>query len=134
MADRILFLRNHPLPEVQEVAQTLLDAVLEKYPNSFSAKTYKETEDYVSKQAEKYYYHDTETTDLSLYHNGINLKELEKHRETIESRPNAKTEFPTWIDNIGTCTYRYLLDFGSFRDVQRHRAPFQRMPLLTTEL
>lgn len=52
----------------------------------------------------------------------------------IESRPNEKTELPAFLDSIGTLTYEYQLDFGSFRDVQRHRAPFQRMPLLTTDL
>lgn len=29
--------------------------------------------------------------------------------------------------------FEFLLDFGSFRDVQRHRAVVQRMPLLTTK-
>ncbi len=30
--------------------------------------------------------------------------------------------------------FQFQLDFGSFRDVQRHRSTFQRMPLLTDEL
>lgn len=29
--------------------------------------------------------------------------------------------------------FEFLLDFGSFRDVQRHRAVIQRMPLVTTK-
>jgi hypothetical protein len=35
------------------------------------------------------------------------------------------------IAECGMISYEFLLDFGSFRDFQRHRAIIQRMPLLT---
>jgi hypothetical protein len=38
---------------------------------------------------------------------------------------------PNTISECGVVGYEFLLDFGSFRDLQRHRAVAQRMPLLT---
>lgn len=134
VADRISHLRHHPLPEIQEVASTLLEAVLERFPNSFSTKTYEETEAYLEQVKSEYYFHTPLEWDLHLVDNHINEEKLAEHMDIINSRPNNKTELPTYIDNIGTLTFQYLLDFGSFRDVQRHRAPYQRMPLLTSEL
>jgi hypothetical protein len=34
--------------------------------------------------------------------------------------------------DLGLVTFKFLLDFGSFRDIQRHRNGICRMPLLTT--
>src|SRR5690606_32724151 len=45
----------------------------------------------------------------------------------------AKTELPRRIAECGTVRFDFLLDFGSFRDLQRQRSVTQRMPLLTTE-
>ena len=42
-----------------------------------------------------------------------------------------KTELPMAIAECGVVAYEFLLDFGSYRDLQRHRAIVQRMPLLT---
>lgn len=134
VADRILQLRHHPLPEIQEVAETLLEAVLERFPNSFSTKTYEETEAYLASAKSNYYFHKHLEWDLYITANNIDQDKLTKYKDIINSRPNNKTELPTYLDNIGTMTFQYLLDFGSFRDVQRHRAPYQRMPLLTDEL
>ena len=51
----------------------------------------------------------------------------------MEKRP-AKTELPKYLAEAGTLEFEFLLDFGSFRDLQRHRSVAQRMPLLTDEL
>jgi len=134
VADRIIQLRHHPLEEVNEIAETLLQAMLEKYPNSFSDKTYEETEAYLESTKSEYYFHSAIKWDLELVSANLDAEKLNKSLDIINTRPNNKTELPTYIDNIGTLTFQYLLDFGSFRDVQRHRAPFQRMPLLTSEL
>ena len=135
VADRITTLRHHPLKEVQEIANTLLEAVLEKYPNSFSEKTYEDTENYLENYyPTEYYYHNPGCPNFGLSHNGLDMKRLRKTKNILNSRPNNKTELPTFLDSLGTISFEYLLDFGSFRDIQRHRAPYQRMPLLTTEI
>ncbi len=40
-------------------------------------------------------------------------------------------ELPKVIGECGTMNIRFLLDYGSFRDIQRQRSVIQRMPLLT---
>lgn len=134
IADRILVLRHHPLKEVQEVALAIEQAVLEKYPNSFSDKRYDASEEYVDLMQKHYYKNDTQSKYFSINYDAIDKKQLAELLPIINARPNGKTELPTYIDNVGVISFNYTLDFGSFRDVQRHRAPYQRMPLLTTDL
>ncbi|KKP83949.1 MAG: hypothetical protein UR82_C0015G0001, partial [Candidatus Moranbacteria bacterium GW2011_GWF1_35_5] len=76
-----------------------------------------------------YYYVNNEAKDFALLKNGIDLNDLEKYKELIQNRP-FKTELPPMVAECGMIQYEFLLDFGSFRDLQRHRAIVQRMPLL----
>lgn len=81
--------------------------------------------------SQDYYYHDKNCPDFKLADNSINTKLLPK--KILERRP-AKTELPKHLAEAGTLQFEFLLDFGSFRDLQRHRALIQRMPLLTAEI
>ncbi|MDP2628429.1 MAG: FAD-dependent thymidylate synthase [Nanoarchaeota archaeon] len=133
-ADKILFLRHHPLQEVRNVAKGLEQALKKHYPNSFTHKRYEKTENYQDIIANHYLYHDLNSpkepvVDLSK----IDLKELSEYQELFSKRPE-KTELPKYLSQIGTIDARFQLDFGSFRDIQRHRAIIQRMPLLTSDL
>ena len=40
---------------------------------------------------------------------------------------------PKKLGHLGSVTFECLLDFGSYRDLQRQRAVVQQMPLLSTE-
>lgn len=131
--DRIVELRHHPLPEVRAIAAALEEALLKSYPNSFSDKRYETTEAYKATAAQHYYYHDPKCTDLELTRDGIDHAALARYQEMIAARP-AKTELPKWLGVYGEAAFTFTLDFGSFRDLQRHRAVTQRMPLLTSEL
>jgi hypothetical protein len=51
----------------------------------------------------------------------------------LSTRPKGAA-VPRHLAELGTVTSVFLLDYGSYRDVQRHRHGFQRFPLLTTEL
>ncbi|PIN75951.1 hypothetical protein COV17_03440 [Candidatus Woesearchaeota archaeon CG10_big_fil_rev_8_21_14_0_10_36_11] len=132
--DRLLFLRHHPLQEVRTVAETLEEALREQHPNSFPTKRYPEQEAYQELIAEDYYYHcprqGLETTITTT----IDKNELWNHAKKLLTTRPEKTELPKYLAELGTLTTHYTLDFGSFRDIQRHRAVQQRMPLLTTEL
>lgn len=134
-ADRILQLRHHPLEEVQEIAHVLEDGLIARYPNSFDTnkKRYETTEDYVAKTMKQYYYHDTNCPDLAMVHDGVARESLVTYKDLLATRP-VKTELPKWLGAYGEVAFSYQLDFGSFRDIQRHRAVTQRMPLLTAEL
>lgn len=129
-ADRIMILRHHPLPEVREVADTIEKALLIAYPNSFSDKRYDATETYLEKTEEKYAYFDEEGALDFAFIDSVNHERLAEYREALASRP-PKIELPYAVRDAGSAEFRFLLDFGSFRDIQRHRAVSLRMPLLT---
>ena len=59
-------------------------------------------------------------------------KELNTYKDAIKKRPQ-KTHLPLFLAELGNVTFDFLIDFDSFRDVQRHRNGVCRMPLLTTK-
>jgi len=134
-ADRVGQLRHHPLAEVREIANVLEDALIAVYPNSFNVekKRYEATEHYIEETMKAYYYHNAASPDLALVHNGIDTTGLAPYQSLLANRP-AKTELPKWIGCYGEAAFAFTLDFGSFRDIQRHRGVTQRMPLLTAEI
>ena len=141
IADRLVFLRNHPLEEVRILAQGIQDAVSEMYPNSFGQKRYEQTESFVSQYMAQDYFvdsqYDSKVNDLdkvNCINDGINTSMLPLSLlELLKNRP-AKTEIPKSIGVCGTSTFQFSLDFGSWRDIQRHRAVVQLMPLLTCRI
>jgi thymidylate synthase ThyX len=131
-ADKVAIMRHHPLSEVRNTAEAIEKALQTAFPNSFGHKHYEETENYNKFWMENgYYYHDKDCPEFKLINNSVNIKLLPK--EILEKRP-PKTELPKYVAEAGELQFEFLLDFGSFRDLQRHRAVTQRMPLLTTDI
>jgi thymidylate synthase ThyX len=131
-ADKIAILRHHPLLEVRNTAEAIEKALQTAFPNSFGHKYYEETENYNNFwMRESYYYHNKNCPEFKLINNKVNEKLLPK--EIFGKRP-PKTELPKYVAEAGELQFEFLLDFGSFRDLQRHRAVVQRMPLLTNEI
>jgi len=132
-ADRLALLRHHPLDEVRAVTDSLSDAMAEAFPSSFGHKRYEETETYNREwKGGRYYFQESVYPDFALAWNGIDTRLLQKHGDTLLKRP-PKTELPKFIAECGTLRFDFLLDFGSFRDIQRQRSVVQRMPLVTME-
>lgn len=134
IADKIVYLRNHPLEEIRNIAETLQEALNLKYPNSFWHKKYEDTEKYINTISNNYYFHNKNTSDFSVIKDDIDKNAILKNIDIYNSRPNWKTELPVWLNNDWSLKIEFKLDFWSFRDLQRHRAINQRMPLLTNEL
>jgi len=132
MADKLLWLRHHPLKEVRSVAEAMEDALLEMFPSSFSKKRYAETEEYTDlcMSLENYFIAD-QPPDFELTRFDIDTNMLSQSTEILRGRP-PKAELPKYLAECGTLQFEFMLDFGSFRDIQRHRSVTQRMPLLTT--
>lgn len=131
-ADELMVLRSHPLDEVRLIAIETERALREAYPSSFGHKRYDPTETYNrSWMARDYYFDPPEICEFSLTFNGLNPQRVGQFRHLFENRP-PKTELPQFVAEAGTVEFEFLLDFGSFRDLQRHRSIVQRMPLLTT--
>ncbi len=140
MADQLIRLRNHPLPEVRDVAAAAQEALDEMFPSSFKQKKYIATESYTRMWMEELYYFNFKNEDLSrrqahlqgatLERDSVDRALLRDYTEVLKNRP-VKTEPPKFLAECGQMQFTFLLDFGSYRDLQRHRALVQRMPLLT---
>lgn len=129
-ADELMLLRHHPLEEVRDIAEATERVLQKSFPNSFGHPRFETTEKYNQDwMKENYYYKNNKAKDFSFIRNDINAKELKAFKKILKNRP-IKTELPPTIATLGMVHYEFLLDFGSFRDLQRHRAIIQRMPLL----
>ncbi|MEI7620472.1 MAG: FAD-dependent thymidylate synthase [Candidatus Falkowbacteria bacterium] len=131
--DKLALLNHHPLAEMREISSGILEKLREKYAHSFSHPSYEEQETYRGYTVAKHTYFQPETTTPFQMTTNIKNAELENYTDIIINRP-IKTNLPTFLTELGQITYDFILDFGSFRDIQRHRNGVCRMPLLTTEL
>ncbi|MHB8904208.1 MAG: FAD-dependent thymidylate synthase [Patescibacteria group bacterium] len=131
--DKIALLLHHPLPEVKETAEKILAELQKKYTHSFSHPIYEEQEAYRESTVKKYSYLKPENNSSFKFETNVKAEELEKYKDIIDSRP-IKTGLPTFLGELGNFNFDFVLDYGSFRDIQRHRNGVCRMPLLTTEL
>lgn len=132
-ADELMLLRHHPLKEIKEIAEKTEKALRKMYPSSFGHERFPKTEEYNKKWMQRgYYYENNKAEDFKLIYDKVNRSLLKDYKEILSSRP-MKTELPMAIAECGVVAYEFLLDFGSFRDLQRHRAIVQRMPLLVEE-
>jgi len=141
MADKLVLLRHHPLKEVRTIAEAMEDALIEMFPSSFSEqkdgvilkKRYPATEEYAYLwMMLENYYSAEQPPDFALTHFNVDVNLLSQSAEILGKRP-PKTELPKYLAECGTLQFEFMLDFGSFRDIQRHRSVTQRMPLLTTK-
>lgn len=138
-ADCLCWLRNHPLKEVRNVATGIQAVLVERYPSSFSHKTYPASEQYYAEMTREYNYFDGTrsiadfgSSDGFYVESNISGQFLGRYRKALESRP-PKTDLPKILSECGLIYFSFPLDFGSFRDIQRHRAVIQQMPLLETK-
>lgn len=135
-ADHLMYLRNHPLQEVREIAEKVQAALMDIHQNSFGHKRYDDTEAFNTKfmQGANGYYFEPKGTwseNVKFAHNGVSKKLLAPFLPLLRSR-KARTEVPKAVGVSGNAVISFLLDFGSWRDLQRHRSVVQLMPRLTT--
>lgn len=132
-SDHLKPLRHHPLGEVRDLADMILVQLQEKYQSSFFHKKYEAEEEYLALCAQETY--------QNWFTSGIGQDDLfvddslddfylRVMQELLKSRP-AKAELPAQVRMCGEIYFQFLLDFGSYRDLQRHRACVQQMPLHT---
>jgi len=134
-ADKMALLRHHPLREVRDATDAIEQVLVEAYPSSFGHKRYEATEDYNEMwMTQHYYLDDPACPEFLLARDDMAYDEFSGRPElrTIFHERPPKTELPKMLAELGTMQFRFLLDFGSFRDIQRQRAVYQRMPLLST--
>jgi thymidylate synthase ThyX len=132
--DKLSLLIYHPLAEVQQAALGILANLKGKYPESFSHKLYPEQEKYRENLMKYYTYYDEKMYAGDFTgKTSVQRMVLEQYERALTDRPQ-KTNLPLFLEELGSVTFEFLLDFGSFRDIQRHRNGVCRMPILNTDL
>lgn len=154
--DHLPTLLYHPLKEVQLIGQRICEALGERYSSSTgilpavsgvaASSGADAREAWQRKVAEQFTYQDTifgaedranpELPEVVFWTDVqsqlFNDQYLSPYQDIIASRPRGCV-LPHFMTDFGQLHFDFLLDYGSFRDVQRHRNGVCRMPLLTTE-
>lgn len=139
--DHLLELMYHPLQEVKELSRMALAELKQRYPASFSHEVNDDIHEYTARSQQAFAY---STRELPLYlpddffafaddqiqHLGIPISEQLPFHNLLTNRPK-RSMLHRMFNQFGTIEVRCELDFGSFRDLQRHRSALQSMPLLT---
>lgn len=133
--DRLSLLRFHPLEEVRGVADQCFDILKEHYPSSFSFADDADRDAYYQLLSQDLHYsHYTDhdfNEDTFTYETDIDTEQIEQEAPTELTQRPMNTCLPRYLSRYGRFTCRFLLDYGSFRDLQRHRNGLCRIPLLT---
>lgn len=131
-ARKLALLTHHPDATIRELAKQIHTKLSERYAHSFTHKLYEATEQYRDMMAKEYTYFKPNQCPVEVTcSTTITPAMLDEYKNAITTRP-PKTELPLFMLDLGLVSYEFQLDFGSFRDLQRHRNGVCRMPLLTT--
>jgi hypothetical protein len=153
-ADHLVLLGEHPSTEIRGIGRDVRNALHQAYPASgfavsqasvagegksggdVAAEARHAWEERVSREATYPSAFDETFRRVSV---GERIFECTFHDEKaapfvelLASRPRGSI-LPHFMSDIGSVSYNFLLDFGSFRDIQRHRNGVCRMPLLTDD-
>ncbi len=140
--DHLSWLRHHPLSEVRVVAEGILGALAEKYPSSGFGTTAgagvsgvtdgQAARDAWAAEAAAMHAYDEEAEEIEP---GVRMwpnyapAALMQYERLLSTRPRGAV-LPHFLADVGQFGLTFDLDFGSFRDLQRHRNGVCRMPLL----
>lgn len=140
--DHLDWLTFHPDDEVSALADNMLTALSQRYKHSFDMRPRAEIDAYRDRVMEGYYfllpdfwerYKASPSIEVDA---GRQLESALTQAEVLSmllNRPKG-AEVPWFLANLGQLWSTFPLDFGSYRDLQRHRNGIIRMPLLTTKL
>lgn len=150
--DNLRRLKHHPLAEVRDVAQSVFAKLKERYPHSFKGDEldmFAQTprDDFARSYAARNHYQTAEDVmhrmklseadmnrikagDVVTRREAVDLEGLyAAEREMLAARP-AGAHLPWRLESYGKYNFAFLLDYGSFRDIQRHRNGVCQIPLL----
>jgi thymidylate synthase ThyX len=152
---RLMHLNTHPLPEVREMAKATFAELVKKYPNSFNGGEM--SDDTEGRYATRHAYNAAESEathfqsfdaireefaltseEEQAFEDGAmicrtnlmdvaNVNRLES--KTMANRP-AWGALPRRLESYGSYKLTFLLYFGSYRDIQRHRNGVCQIPLI----
>lgn len=125
-------LMTHPLQEVNDIGTTMHMALEKEYPGSFTAISEMDSDhwEYLVANADVATYNYERLlhgvphvgfTKFRMDEQGIKLLNIKRPKYA----PLAKA-----LEHCGTINVQGIIDFGSFRDIQRHRHCVQKMPIV----
>ena len=151
--DHLTWLARHPLDEVVSCTAAAMKELDLLYPSSFGHGLRQEQVEYLQLVMGREAYYRVEAlrghrprqapNDAGFFGdyrsstvwltNRVDRVGVAQYEDLFRKRP-PRTELPHFLADLGQVTFEFALDFGSFRDLQRHRNGVCRMPLLTTEI
>lgn len=154
--DHLNWMSRHPLTEIRDITSCLKQGLATKYPSSGFADSLAAVGGISSKNTEqrdarnawedeiaaeftysvdsKYLTSSAINYTPSWTRTGWSLSDISmkgRYSKMLKTRPKGAM-LPAFMGDVARCTFDFLLDFGSFRDIQRHRNGTCRMPLLDT--
>jgi len=132
--DNIMRLKSHPLLEVQQVASEMHELLKKKYPSSFSHQIKPEVAEYWMEDSFRTHYNTVSYPQDFQARSTIQWSDMDAHDlRALRHRPKG-AELPRRFMQYGHVRAEFPLDYGSFRDLQRHRNGYCPIPLLTQQL
>lgn len=150
--DHLRHLYSHPLAEVRDVAKNIFAQLLQKYPHSFNGE---ELSDDSQRYSDRNQYAQTVSTESHYLQvpkamarlTGVQQQAMRQgevmlydalfdtricnlaEEKLFSSRPRG-APLPRYINDYGVYKFSFLLDFGSYRDLQRHRNGQCQIPVV----
>ncbi len=145
--DHLTGLKYHPSKEISSLAFSIAALLDQKYPSSGFGHPLAgvsgvgkdgmiERAEWEQKTSTKFAYAPpmfpapSHTDAVIITLSGAVFDEVNHYIEDINSRPRGCV-LPHFMSDFGQISWSFYLDFGSFRDIQRHRNGVCRMPILT---
>lgn len=142
--DKIEYLVYHPLKEVSEIGHALWQKLKQHYPHSFDMYDVHPREAEVTDYRMQRVHHQWSLTDITLAvptspftaidadfttnMDSVNIRQINKMiSPELDARKRCMM-LPRYFDMYGRYNFTCCMDFGSFRDIQRHRNGFCPIP------
>lgn len=144
--DHIKGLSYHPAAEIRNIGLALQEMLKEKYPSTATVNAAAVTGVTGNENLREFWenkasYALTYTSSFGFpgvqggearFSTTVKKEYFAEFSSLLKTRPRGCV-LPHVMSDLGQCSFAFLLDFGSFRDIQRHRNGVCRMPLLTLE-
>lgn len=133
--DQLQLMRHHPLKEVRLISEEVLRELKGKYPGSFSQKIYPETEDYISLCMQDHFLEtdSQEDPEQVIVSSLLKTHMIDANQKILHARKNHM-ELPRRFAQFGNVDLEFTLDYGSWRDIDRHRNGSGSVSLLTQDI
>ncbi len=152
--DSVRRLATHPLPEVRDLAKAILIKLRERYPHSFKPDDATPSPDdarctYARDVLQPHHVPSAEdlaarwevtedenqrlrTGEVLVRRAALDLPGLRRHEVPALTKRPRGAALPWALGAYGCYSFLFLLDFGSFRDLQRHRNGVCPQPIFDT--